>query len=259
MATARAESALAAAVRADGDVKLIPYLMAGYPDRDRSIELGRMYARCGAAAIEVGIPFSDPLADGPVIQRVGKAALDGGMTTAGALAVAGTVAEVGVPVVLMTYVNPLLAYDARRFAADAARAGVRGVILVDLPPEEAGPILDWLRAAGLDTVFLVAPTSPDPRIEMCAAASTGFIYCVSVTGVTGVRDDLDPRVEHLLVRVRRLTDLPLAVGFGISRPEHVRALRGQADAAVVASALMNEVQEGRDPQPLFERLVNAWR
>ena len=259
MATARAESALAAAVRADGDVKLIPYLMAGYPDRAGSVELGRMYARSGAAAIEVGIPFSDPLADGPVIQRAGQAALEGGMTTAGALAVAADVAATGVPVVLMTYVNPLLAYDARRFAADAVRAGVRGVLLVDLPPEEAGSILDWLRSAGLDTVFLVAPTSPDPRIELAAAASSGFLYCVTVTGVTGIREDLDPRLERLLASVRRLTDLPVAAGFGISRPEHVKALHGQADAAVVASVLLNEVQEGRDPQPLFEGLVNGWR
>jgi len=259
VATARAEGALAAAVRADGDVKLIPYLMAGYPDPARSVELGRMYARSGAAAIEIGIPFSDPLADGPVIQRVGQAALEGGMTVAGALGVAAEVAAEGVPVVLMTYVNPVLAYDPRRFAADAAEAGARGVLLTDLPPEEGGPIVEWMRAAGLDTVFLVAPTSPDPRIELAAEASSGFLYCVTVTGVTGIREELDSRLEHLLRRVRRLTDLPLAAGFGISRPEHVRALRGQADAAVVASALMNEVLEGRDPQRLFEELVNGWR
>jgi len=259
VATARAESALAAAVRAEGDVKLIPYLMAGYPDRARSVALGRMYARSGAAAIEVGIPFSDPLADGPVIQRAGQVALDGGMTVAGALSVAAEVAAEGVPVVLMTYVNPLLAYDPRRFAADAAEAGARGVLLVDLPPEESGTIVEWLRAAGLDTVFLVAPTSPDPRIELAAEASTGFVYCVTVTGVTGIRHELDPRLEDLLKRVRRLTELPIAAGFGISRPAHVKALVGQADAAVVASVLLNEVHEGRDPQPVFEALVNGWR
>jgi tryptophan synthase alpha chain len=253
-----AQSALAAAVRAEGDVKLIPYLMAGYPDRVRSIELGRMYARSGAAAIEVGIPFSDPLADGPVIQRAGQAALEGGMTVAGALGVTADVAAEGVPVVLMTYINPVLAYDPRRFAADAAQAGARGVLVVDLPPEEAGPVVEWLRAAGLDTVFLVAPTSPDPRIELTAQASTGFVYCVTVTGVTGIRHDLDPRLEDLLGRVRRYTELPVAAGFGISRPAHVKALLGRADAAVVASVLLNEVQEGRDPRTLFEELVGAW-
>jgi tryptophan synthase alpha chain len=173
--------------------------------------------------------------------------------------VAAEVAAEGVPVVLMTYVNPLLAYDPRRFAADAAKAGARGVILVDLPVEESGSIAEWLRAAGLDTVFLVAPTSPDPRLELAAGAASGFIYCVAVTGVTGIRHDLDPRLEALLRRVRAVTDLPIAAGFGISRPAHIRALRGQADAAVVASALLNEVHEGRDPQTLFEELVNGWR
>jgi tryptophan synthase alpha chain len=258
VATASTES-LSAAVRADGDVKLIPYLMAGYPDRARSVALGRMYARSGAAAIEVGIPFSDPLADGPVVQRAGQVALDGGMTVAGALSVAADVAAEGVPVVLMTYVNPLLAYDPRRFAADAAEAGARGVILVDLPVEESGSIVEWLRAAGLDTVFLVAPTSPDPRLEMAAEAASGFIYCVTVTGVTGIRHDLDPLLEDLLRRVRARTALPIAAGFGISRPAHIRTLLGQADAAVVASALLNEVHEGRDPKGLFENLVNGWR
>lgn len=258
MTTASA-SALSAAVRAEGDVKLIPYLMAGYPDRDRSVALGRMYARSGAAAIEVGIPFSDPLADGPVVQRAGQAALEGGMTVAGALSVAAEVAAEGVPVVLMTYVNPLLAYDPRRFAADAAKAGARGVIVVDLPVEESGSIAEWLRSAGLDTVFLVAPTSPDPRLELAAGVASGFVYCVTVTGVTGIRHDLDPRLEDLLRRVRAVTELPVAAGFGISRPAHIRALRGQADAAVVASALLDEVHQGRDPQPLFEELVNAWR
>jgi tryptophan synthase alpha chain len=258
VATARAES-LSAAVRAEGDVKLIPYLMAGYPDRARSVALGRMYARSGAAAIEVGIPFSDPLADGPVVQRAGQVALDGGMTVAGALGVAAEVAAEGVPVVLMTYVNPLLAYDPRRFAADAAKAGARGVILVDLPVEESGSIAEWLRSAGLDTVFLVAPTSPGPRLELAAGAASGFIYCVTVTGVTGIRHDLDPRLEDLLRRVRAVTPLPIAAGFGISRPAHIRALWGQADAAVVASALLNEVHEARDPKALFEELANGWR
>jgi tryptophan synthase alpha chain len=181
------------------------------------------------------------------------------MTVAGALSVAADVAAEGVPVVLMTYVNPLLAYDPRRFAADAAKAGARGVLLVDLPPEESGPVVEWLRAAGLDTVFLVAPTSPDPRIVLAAEASSGFIYCVTVTGVTGIRQELDTRLEDLLTRVRRLTELPVAAGFGISRPAHVKALLGQADAAVVASVLLNEVHEGRDPQPVFEELVGAWR
>ena len=250
-------SRLEAAVRSDGGVKVIPYLMAGYPDRPGSAELGRRYAAAGAAAIEIGIPFSDPLADGPTIQRAGQAALEGGITVAGALEVAAEVAREGVPVVLMTYVNPVLAYDPARFAADAAAAGVAGVIVPDLPPEEAAPVTGPLRRAGVDTVFLAAPTSPDERLRLIANASSGFLYCVTLTGVTGARRDLDPRLDQLLARVRACTTLPLAAGFGISRPEHLAHLRGRADAAVVASALLQRVHEGEDPIPLLEDLVRA--
>ncbi len=252
-------SRLEAAVRSDGGVKLIPYLMAGYPDRRRSAELGRRYAAAGAAAIEVGIPFSDPLADGPTIQRAGKEALDGGMTVQAAIEVAAEVAREGAPVVLMTYVNPVLAYEPSRFAEHAARAGVAGVIVPDLPLEEAAAVVEPLREAGVDTVLLVAPTSPEERIRRIADASSGFVYCVTLTGVTGARHELDPRIGSLLERLRAATPLPIAAGFGISRPEHVRQLRGKADAAVVASALVQEVHEGRDPIPLLESLVNTCR
>lgn len=255
----RAVSRLEERVRSAGDVKLIPYLMPGYPDRDGSIAQGRAYARAGAAAIEVGIPFSDPLADGPVVQRAGQAALECGMTVRGSLDVAAAVAEGGAPVVLMTYVNPILAYDERRFAADAAAAGVAGVIIPDLPAEESEPLAGWLRSAGLDVVFLVAPTSPDSRIASIGERSSGFIYCVTVKGVTGARTELASGLEQLLGRVRRVTDLPIAAGFGISRPEHIRALRGHADAAVVASALLERVHRGDDPLPLVEELLAACR
>lgn len=255
----RRVSRLEERVRAAGDVKLIPYLMAGYPDRDGSIAQGLAYARAGAAAIEVGIPFSDPLADGPAVQRAGQTALERGMTVRGALRVAGAVAEGGAPVVLMTYVNPLLAYDERRFAADAATAGVAGVIVPDLPVEEAEPLAGWLRAAGLDVVFLVAPTSPDSRIASIVERSSGFVYCVTVKGVTGARTELASGLERLLGRVRRATDLPVAAGFGISRPDHIRALRGHADAAVVASALLDQVHRGEDPVALVEELLAACR
>ncbi len=255
----RRVSRLEERVRAAGDVKLIPYLMAGYPDRDRSIAQGLAYARAGAAAIEVGIPFSDPLADGPAVQRAGQTALERGMTVRGALQVARAVAEGGAPVALMTYVNPILAYDERRFAADAAAAGVAGVIVPDLPVEEAEPLAGWLRAAGLDVVFLVAPTSPDSRIASIVERSSGFVYCVTVKGVTGARTELAGGLEQLLARVRSCTDLPVAAGFGISRPDHMRALRGHADAAVVASALLDRVQRGEDPVALVEELLAACR
>ena len=251
--------ALADRLRGNGRIHLVPYLMAGFPDRDGSVALGRRYAAAGAAAIEVGVPFSDPLADGPVIQRAGQQALEGGMTLAGSIAVAGEVAEAGAPVVLMTYVNPVLRYGVERFARDAAAAGVAGVIVPDLPVEESEPVAEPIRAAGLDAIFLVAPTSGEARIEAIGEASRGFVYCVSVTGVTGARDEIDPGVAGLLAQVRRHTAVPVAVGFGISRPHHIGALRGQADAAVVASALLARIQAGDDPQPLLEDLVSACR
>jgi tryptophan synthase alpha chain len=246
-------------VRSAGDVKLIPYLMAGYPDHDGSIAQGLAYARGGASAIEVGVPFSDPLADGPTVQRAGQQALECGMTVRGALRVASAVAEGGAPVVLMTYVNSVMAYGERRFAADAVAAGVAGVIVPDLPAEEAEPLASWLREAGLDVIFLVAPTSPDSRIASTAELSSGFVYCVTVKGVTGARTELTSGLHRLLGRVRAATDLPVAAGFGISRPEHIRDLRGHADAAVVASALLDRVHRGDDPVELFEELMAACR
>ena len=256
---ARAASRLEERVRAQGDLKLIPYVMAGYPDMAGCVEQGRAYARAGAAAVEVGIPYSDPLADGPAVQRAGQTALANGITVRGALEVASAIAEEGAPVVLMTYVNPLLAYDERRFAADAAGAGVAGVIVPDLPAEESEPLAGWLRSAGLDTVFLVAPTSPDSRIASIAERSSGFVYCVTIRGVTGARAELASGIDQLLARVRRATDLPVAAGFGISRPEHVRELRGRADAAIVASALLERVHRGEDPVELVRELLSACR
>jgi tryptophan synthase alpha chain len=259
MTSTRATSQLEGSVRATDGLKLIPYVMAGYPDRQSSVQQGRAYARAGVAAIEVGIPFSDPLADGPAVQRAGEVALRGGMTVAGALEVAREVAAEGVPVVLMTYVNPVLAYDPRRLAAEAAEAGVAGVIVPDLPAEEAEPVASWLRSAGLDTIFLVAPTSSDSRIASIAERSSGFVYCVTLTGVTGARAELPAGLEQLLERVRRATPLPVAAGFGISRPEHLARLRGRVDAAIVASALLNRVHEGRDPVVLVEELLAGCR
>jgi tryptophan synthase alpha chain len=260
LADKRRAGRLEAALRADGELKLVPYLMAGFPDLGRSAEIARRLASSGAAAIEVGIPFSDPLADGPVIQQAGQAALRGGATVAGCLEVAAAAAAVGTaPVVLMTYVNPVLAYGTDRFAADAAAAGVAGVILPDLPAEEAVELGETLASEGLETVLLVAPTSSEARIEMIGRASRGFVYCVTVTGITGLRAELTHEVETLIARVRRHSSLPVAAGFGISRPEHLSALRGTADAAVVGSALVAEVAAGRDPAALVSELLTACR
>jgi tryptophan synthase alpha chain len=248
---------LTGALRVPDGLALIPYLMAGFPDRARSIELGYLYARAGAAAIEVGIPFSDPLADGSVIQQAGQEALSQGMTVLGAIEVAGEVATHGVPVVLMTYVNPMLSFGVEGFARDAAAAGVAGVIVPDLPVEESEGVVEALRQAGVDTIFLIAPTSPEERVIEICHHSQGFVYCVTLTGVTGARSQLEPGLGQLLGRVRAHTDLPLAAGFGISRPEHIATLRGHVDAAVVASALLAEVQAGKDPRHLLEDLRAA--
>ena len=242
----------------NGALGLIPYVMAGHPDRDRSIAAARSMAALPIAALELGIPFSDPLADGPVIQRAGQAALEAGMTVAGCLEIAAAVSGEA-PVVFMSYVNPILSYGPERFAADAAAAGVAGVILPDLPPEESESVAAALHARGLATIFLVAPTSSEERIQLICDASSGFVYCVTLTGITGVRAELADGVAELLGRVHAHTKLPVAAGFGIATPAHLAALRGVADAAVVASALVRELEEGRDPARLVEELLAACR
>ena len=254
-ATSRLESAL----KADGDLKLVAYIMAGHPSKKRSIEVGKRLAASGIASLEIGIPHSDPLADGPVIQRAGQKALAAGMTVEGALEVAGAVAREGVPVVLMTYINPVLNYDPRKFAAEAAQAGVAGVIVPDLPIEEAEPVAGWLRSASLDTIFMVAPTTPPNRIDAVCEHSRGFVYCVTVTGITGVRRDLPPGISELLAEVKKRTSLPVVAGFGISRQEHLRALRGQLDAVVVGSAIVDEVDRAGDGVSLVKELLKACR
>ena len=248
------------ALRATGDsLKLVGYMMAGHPNKKRSIEIGKKLANSGIAALEIGIPFSDPLADGPVVQKAGQTALEHGMTVEGSLEVAAAVAAEGTPVVLMTYINPVLSHDPRKFAAEAAQARVAGVIVPDLPVEESEPVAGWLRSAALDTIFLVAPTTTEDRMESICSHSSGFVYCVTVTGITGARKELPEGMNGLLGQVRKHTQLPVAAGFGISRPEHMKALRGHADAAVVASAIINEIDRGNDPIPLVKELLKACR
>ncbi|HEY0829845.1 MAG TPA: tryptophan synthase subunit alpha [Candidatus Dormibacteraeota bacterium] len=250
---------LETALRADGDLKLIAYMMAGHPSKKRSIEIGKRLAGSGIAALEIGIPHSDPLADGPVIQKAGQEALAGGMTVEGALEVAKAVASEGVPVVLMTYINPVLAYDPRKFAAESAQAGVAGVIVPDLPIEEAEPVAAWLRSASLDTVFMVAPTTPPDRIASICSHSSGFVYCVTLTGITGARRELPEGLDELFAEVKTHTTLPVAAGFGISRQEHLKALRGKLDAAAVGSAIVDEIERGGDGVALVRELLKACR
>ena len=247
------------ALRAQGDLKLVAYMMAGHPNKKRSLEVGKKLATSGIAALEIGIPFSDPLADGPVIQHAGQVALEHGMTVAAALELAAALAREGIPIVLMTYINPILSHDPRRFAAEAAQAGVAGIIVPDLPIEEAEPVAGWLRAASLDTIFMVSPTTSPERMAAIGEHSSGFVYCVTVTGITGARNELPAGMKDLLAEVKKHTDLPVAAGFGISRPEHMKALRGSADAAVVGSAIVAQIDKGADPIPLVKELLKACR
>ena len=252
-------SGLEAALRASGDLKLVGYIMAGHPNKKRSLEVAKKLATSGIAALEIGIPFSDPLADGPVIQKAGQAALEHGMTVGASLELAAAVAREGIPIVLMTYINPVLSHDPRRFAAEASQAGVAGVIVPDLPVEESEPVAGWLRSASLDTIFMVAPTTSKERMGTICERSSGFVYCVTVTGITGARSELPGGMKELLGEVKKHTTLPVAAGFGISRPEHMKSLRGNADAAVVGSAIVADIESGGDGVALVKGLLKACR
>jgi tryptophan synthase alpha chain len=233
-----------AAVRGEHRLALIAYLTAGYPSLADTAALIEAVVDAGADMVELGIPFSDPLADGPTIQAASQAALEQGATVARALDVARAARRrVHVPLLCMTYVNPVLAFGVDAFCRQAAQAGIDGLIVPDLPPEEAGELRTAAHAAGLDLVFFVAPTSTPHRIKAACAAATGFIYCVALTGVTGARDRLDPAVLPLVRSVKAQTALPVVVGFGLSRRQHLDALRDVADGAIVASALLDAIRE----------------
>ena len=238
---------------------LVPYLTAGFPRLGDTPGLLAAVERAGCLAAEVGIPFSDPLADGPTIQRSSQQALANGMSANLALDhVAAARAEgVAIPLVAMTYVNPVLSYGLQRFCADAAAAGLDGVIVPDLPDDEAADLRDVTAAAGLALVPLVAPTTTAPRLQAAAAHASGFVYCVSVTGTTGARDRISDDAFELLDRVRGVTSLPRALGFGLSRHDHLLQLRGRAEAAVVGAALMDAVAAGGDPAGVVERFCVA--
>ena len=226
-----------------GELGLIAYITAGDPSLDASAKIVLAAAEAGADIIELGVPFSDPVADGPVIQRASERALRNGATLAGVLELVRNLrAHTDVPLVLFSYFNPILQMGLRKFAESAASAGADGILATDLTPEEADEYRTVMQAHGLDTIFLAAPTSTDQRLERIANASTGFLYLVSRTGVTGAREALPEGLPQLVRRIRNLTTLPIAVGFGISLPSHVSVLGGIADAAVVGSALMAEVE-----------------
>jgi len=226
-----------------GELGLIAYITAGDPSLEASATIVLAAAEAGADIIELGVPFSDPVADGPVIQRASERALRSGTTLAGVLELVRQLrTRTDVPLVLFSYFNSLLQMGLEKFAEAAASAGADAVLATDLTPEEAGEYRVALGSHGLDTIFLAAPTSTDERLARIADASTGFLYLVSRTGVTGTREVLPEGLPALARRVRKFTTLPIAVGFGISAPAHVSVLGGIADAAVVGSALMAEVE-----------------
>jgi tryptophan synthase alpha chain len=231
-------------LRAEQRAALIGYLTAGDPTPARTPALAAALARGGVDLIELGVPFSDPIADGPVIQRASDRALRAGTTLAKVLGIAREIRQSSdVPLLLFTYLNPALRYGLERLAADAAAAGIDGCLFTDLSVEEAAPFIPALRAAGLDAVFLAAPTSTPERLDLVARHSTGFIYVVSRTGVTGERAAVPEGVGPLLAQLRARTALPLAVGFGIATPEQVAQVAALADGVVVGSALVRLIEE----------------
>lgn len=231
-------------LRAERRTGLVTYVTAGDPDLPRSMDVLRALDAAGADVLEVGVPFSDPLADGPVIQRASERALAAGATLARILdALASARPDLAAPIVVFTYANPLLRMGVDRFRDLASRAGVGGVLVLDLPIEEAGEFRDRMAERDIDTIFLLSPTTTEPRIRKAAELGRGFLYGISRLGVTGARDSVAAGARELVARIRRQTDLPIALGFGISRPEHVREVGAYADAAVVGSALVNVVAE----------------
>jgi tryptophan synthase alpha chain len=242
-------------LKRDGRKRLIAYLTAGDPSPARTPELVEALVRGGADLVELGVPFSDPVADGPVIQRAGERALKAGTTLHKVLEIAKEIRQRSeVPLLLFTYLNPVVRYGLDRLAKDAAECGIDGCLLTDASVEEAHEYVGAMQKHGLDTVFLAAPTSTERRLKLVAKYSTGFVYLVSRTGVTGEQASLSAAVAPLVRAMRAVTDLPLAVGFGVSRPEHVAELGTQVDAVVVGSALVRVIEKHLESPNLAQEL-----
>ncbi len=237
-----------ARAKAENRAAFLPYFCIGYPDYGESLRAIEAVAADGADGFEIGIPFSDPIADGPTIQAVTQIALEKGVTVRLCLDAVRRLRDKGItqPMLMMGYANPLVAYGTDRFVRDARAAGADGLIVPDLPPEEAEMFADSCAREGLALIFFLAPTSNDERIAMAAANATGFIYVVSLTGITGARKDLPAYLTDYIARLRAKTDMPLVLGFGISTPDHARQLRGLTDGFIVASALIRAWERGFD-------------
>jgi tryptophan synthase alpha chain len=240
---------------------LMPYITLGFPRRELSLEIGRQICRSGADLVELGIPFSDPLADGPTIQHSTQVALQQGMHMADCLEQVHDLRRDGVEqaLLMMGYYNPMLAYGLERLVADTAQAGADGFIVPDLPFEETGELAAQCQAHGLALVEFVAPTTPDSRLVKIVQAASGFLYLVTLTGVTGVRSSLPSDLEAFIQRVRAQTDLPLAVGFGISTPAQARVVGAMADGVIVGSALVRAIAESTQPAQAAAAFVAGLR
>jgi tryptophan synthase alpha chain len=243
-----------------GEMGLIAYITAGDPSLDATRQIVLAAENAGADIIELGVPFSDPLADGPTIQRASERALRAGTTLAEVVRLVASIRrESQIPILLFGYFNPVLQMGLESFARCAAAAGADGALTTDLTPEEAGEYIAAMRAQNLDTVFLAAPTTSDERLARIAEVSTGFLYLVSRTGVTGARENLPEDLPTLVRRARRATRLPLAVGFGISLPGHISVLGGLADAAVVGSALVEQIERATTPEAAASAIAERLR
>ena len=227
----------------EGRAALVPYLTGGYPTLEGAAEVGEAFVAAGADVLEIGVPFSDPLADGPTIQDTTTRAIENGADLGYCLGLASRFAD-RVPVVFLLYYNTIFARGAGRFLDDAAEAGVCGLVIPDLPVDEAAPFAEACAERGVGFCPLIAPTSSEERVEEAVALATGFVYCVSVAGVTGVRDGLPPKAVELLRRVRAKTDVPVALGFGIGSPEAAAEAAAEADGVIIGSKLMRLVAEG---------------
>jgi len=253
-----------AGLRASGELGIVAYITAGDPSLDAALKFVIALAEAGADVIELGVPFSDPLADGPTIQRASERALKAGATLAGVLELVRCIRKSSfpaneVPLVLFSYYNPILQMGLEKFASTAASAGADGVLATDLTPEESADYRRILSAHHLDAIFLGAPTSTDDRLAKIAACSSGFLYLISRTGVTGAKDALPDDLPALIRRTRSVTQLPIAVGFGISLPGHVSVLAGLADAAVVGSVLVSEIEKAQSVDAAATALGNRIR
>jgi len=236
----------------------IPYIMAGDPDIQRTRELVKILEDCGADIIELGVPFSDPLADGPTIQAAAQRALDNGTTLHTVIDLVSSLRNATqIPIILMTYYNPVFKYGDERFVEDASSAGVDGIIVPDLPPDEAEGLMQLSRKKPFDTIFLLAPTSTEERIQKVCHASRGFIYYVSITGITGTKLSLDPSIGSHIAHIRSVSDTPIAVGFGISTPEEASMVARFADGVIVGSAIVKRIKDTDEDLKQYLRSLRA--